>query len=110
MSVPEPIYEAVAQLVRATRPGDSNCPQDYQSLIKYGSGPRGGISLCEAAKGFAVLEGEAVVRWRHIRKAAIPVLRHRVRLLPQARIKGLDADGLIAAITDVIEKKASKLD
>ncbi len=55
--------------------------------VTLGVSPRGAIALMKAAKGFAALEGRAYVLPDDIKKAAHPVLDHRILLESVMRIK-----------------------
>ena len=49
--------------------------------------------LLQAAKALAALRGHDYVTPDEIQLIALPVLRHRVRLTPEAEIEGLTPDG-----------------
>jgi len=65
-------------LVRATRPEDDDSPDFVRQYVSTGAGPRAGQYLILAAKARAVLEGRIHVSCADVRRAARPVLRHRV--------------------------------
>ena len=100
VEVPAVVMRLVNALVRASRkpleevdalrPGEEGSAGEYG--VRYGAGPRGSLSLISMAKALAFLQGEAEVRWRHIRTLACPVLRHRVGLTPfyQREVGGVD--------------------
>jgi MoxR-like ATPase len=68
----------VINLVRASRPADPEAPEFIKKYVSTGAGPRAGQYLVLAAKARAVLEGRIHVSCNDIRKAALPVLRHRI--------------------------------
>ncbi|MBP5269339.1 MAG: MoxR family ATPase [Clostridia bacterium] len=67
--------------------------------VTLGVSPRGAIALMKAAKGFAALEGRGYVLPDDVKKAAHPVLDHRIMLESVMRIK---ADAAFSVIEDVL--------
>jgi MoxR-like ATPase len=86
--VPEVVGYAVA-LAQATRESRS---------VSLGAGTRAAISLVKIGKAFAALEGRRFVTPDDIKRAALPVLRHRVQLTPEIAISGQDIDDVLASI------------
>jgi MoxR-like ATPase len=52
-----------------------------------------------------MLEESETVRWKHIRRMAKPVLRHRIRLTAQAGRDQLTEDDLIEKLIQRLEEK-----
>ena len=90
--VPEVVGYAVA-LAQATRDSRS---------ISLGAGTRGAISLVKIGKAFAALDGRGFVTPDDIKRAALPVLRHRVQLTPEIAISGQDVDEVLIAIVESV--------
>jgi MoxR-like ATPase len=90
--VPEVVAYAVA-LAQATRESRS---------VSLGAGTRGAISLVKIGKAFAALEGRGYVTPDDIKRAALPVLRHRVQLTPEVAISGQDIDEVLFAIVESV--------
>jgi MoxR-like ATPase len=86
--MPDVVAYAVA-LVQATRDSRS---------ISLGAGTRGAISLVRIGKAYAVLEDREYVTPDDIKRAALPVLRHRVQLTPEVAISGQEVDEVLQAI------------
>ncbi len=95
VSIPEPILKVIKELVRSTRPGDPNCPDELATSLWYGAGPRAGISLVSVCRARALMEGREYVGWQDVRQLAKPVLRHRLRLTLAASRDRLSVDALI---------------
>lgn len=91
-AVPEVIGYAVA-VVQATRESRS---------VSLGAGTRGAISLVRIGKAFAALEGRGYVTPDDIKRAALPVLRHRVQLTPEMAISGQDVDDILSSILESV--------
>lgn len=90
--VPEVVGYAVA-ITQATRESRS---------VSLGAGTRGAISLVKIGKAFAALDGRGFVTPDDIKRAALPVLRHRIQLTPEVAISGQDVDEVLAAIVDSV--------
>src|SRR5205085_5891427 len=72
------VIDFTTRLVRATRPRDPTAPEFVKKLIDWGAGPRAGINLTTAGQAFAAMDGRFSVAIDDVKKAAIPVLRHRI--------------------------------
>ena len=88
------IFDYLLAVVRRTR--------DWPS-IALGASPRASTSLLLVAKAFAAREGRDFVIPDDVKEAALPVLRHRLVLRPEAELEGLDADRVV---TDVLAATA----
>lgn len=93
--ISQPLVQAVARLVQATRPSSKVANDRVKRLVRWGAGPRGGQQLILAAKAHAALSGRYHVEPEDLRALAKPVLRHRVLLNYHAQAEGLHIDALI---------------
>jgi MoxR-like ATPase len=66
--------------------------------LSLGASPRAGVMLLHAAKALATLRGKDYVTPEEIQAMTLPVLRHRIRLTPEAEIEGLTPDGCLRAL------------
>lgn len=96
----------IARLVRATRPADATAPGFIKELIDWGAGPRAGQYLIHGARAFAAMDGRPAIAFEDIRRAAIPVLRHRIAPNFQAQAEGYDSDGIIRRLLQEIAEPA----
>ncbi|MEZ6055415.1 MAG: MoxR family ATPase [Planctomycetaceae bacterium] len=92
----------IARLVRATRPADATAPKFVKELIDWGAGPRAGQYLIHGARAFAAMDARPAIAFEDIRRAAIPVLRHRIAANFQAQAEGYDTDGIIRKLLQEI--------
>ncbi len=76
--VPEHIYDYAVNIVRKTRPQESDAPAWLKELVGWGAGPRAVQYLILGAKARAALKGSYMVRLEDIEAVASPVLAHRV--------------------------------
>ena len=96
--VSEPVLRYVAELVRATRPGEPELPPRVKKYVRWGAGPRAGQALVLGAKAWALLGGRVAVTPDDIRRVALPVLRHRVLPNFAAEAEGVTAEDIIGDI------------
>jgi MoxR-like ATPase len=71
--------------------------------LTLGGSPRAAIMLLQTAKALALLRGKDYVTPDEVQVMALPVLRHRVRLTPEAEIEGLTADACIQSLLAQVE-------
>jgi MoxR-like ATPase len=71
--------------------------------LALGGSPRATLMLLQAAKALALLRGRDYLTPDEIQVMAAPVLRHRVRLTPEAEIEGLNADACIQSLIAQVE-------
>jgi len=79
----------VVDLARATRESAS---------VKIGVSPRGSTALLSASKAWAWLTGFDRITPDHVQAMALPVLRHRLQLRPEAELEGVDADAVLRSV------------
>ena len=87
--VDEKVIDYAVRIVRATR--------DWPGLA-VGSGSRGAIALVRAARVAALMEGRDYATPDDIKKFALPALRHRIALTPDALLEGRRPADLLEAV------------
>ena len=98
MPVSQHVVSYAVSLARATRPGDSEALELTRQYIAWGAGPRAGQYLVLGAKALAAIEGQPTPNCEHIRRVAIPVLRHRLVTNYNATGEGISAADLVTKI------------
>ena len=96
------VTEYVVKLVRATRPKDPTSPDFVKRMVDFGAGVRAGQYLVRAGQAFAAMDGRFTVAIDDIKKAAVPVLRHRIAANFQAQAEGKTSDDIIEELLKVI--------
>jgi MoxR-like ATPase len=104
IEVPGFVIEFIVKLVRATRPKDPTAPDMIKRLVDWGAGPRAGQFLVRAGQAFAAMDGRPSVAIDDIKKAAIPVLRHRVSANFQAQAEGKSSDDIVMELLKVVSE------
>ncbi len=84
--LPDAVRTYIARLVHATHP-ESNVGR-IGRFVRYGSSPRGGISIANAGRALAVLRGKPNVGFDEVKAVASHALMHRVILDYSARLEG----------------------
>lgn len=79
----------IVDIARATRSAPS---------FQLGVSPRGATALMNAAKAWAWLSGRGYVTPDDVKALALPTLRHRVALTPEASMDGAGADDVLGGI------------
>ena len=90
---PDVIAYAV-DLARATRQSPS---------VKLGVSPRGTTALLAASKAWAWLNGIDSITPDHVQAMALPVLRHRIQLRPEAELEGVTPDAILRSILQQVQ-------
>ena len=68
--------------------------------LAVGGSPRAGIALLNCSKAIAALRGRDFVIPDDVKELALPVLRHRVLMRPEAEIEGLTVDRVLGSMLD----------
>lgn len=89
IGIRDDVLAYLVDLVRATRQSPS---------VKMGVSPRGATSLLAAAKAWAWLTGSPAVSPDHLQQIALPVMRHRIQLRPEAEMEGVSQDAIIRSV------------
>ncbi len=92
--IEEKIFGYIAQIVDKTR----NHPHLY-----LGGSPRASISIMNASKAFAAMNGRDFVTPDDVKKSLAPVLRHRIILSPEREMEGMTPETVIDMIAHSIE-------
>lgn len=91
VTVEERVFEYIYAIVSATR---------KSSDISVGASPRAGIALMNCSKAIAALRGRDFVIPDDVKELALPVLRHRVLLRPEAEVEGLTVDQVVTSVIE----------
>jgi MoxR-like ATPase len=83
------IFDYLLAIVRRTREWPT---------VSLGASPRASASLLVVAKAYAARDGRDFLIPDDVKQAAVPVLRHRLVLRPEAELEGFDTDRVVADI------------
>jgi MoxR-like ATPase len=106
--VSDHVIKYVTKLVGSTRPGNPHAPELTKTYISTGAGPRAGQCLILAAKATAILEGRLHVSCADIRRAAPPVLRHRIMTNFAADSEGLSTLDIVKKLLAEVQEPGAE--
>jgi len=91
------VREYIADIVRATREDPS---------LTLGGSPRASVALFRTARAAALLAGRDFATPDDVKQFALPVLRHRVMVSPEAEVEGRSSDDVLdALLTRIVAPK-----
>ncbi len=106
--VSDHVIKYVTRLVGATRRQNADAPQVTKTYVSTGAGPRAGQYLILAAKAMAILDGRIHVSCADIRRAAPPVLRHRILTNFAADSEGLSPVDIVKKLLAEVPEPGSE--
>ena len=92
--VEEHLLKYIAEIIIATR---------TNQFLYLGASPRASIAILKASKAFAAMSGRDFVTPEDIKRAATPVLHHRVIVTPEREMEGVTSKDIIKQIIETIE-------
>jgi len=90
----EAVVNYAVSITRATR---------SHGAISLGAGTRGAIALVRVAKAYALMDGRTYITPGDVKRASLPVLRHRIALTPEVSISGQSADQVLDSVLRSVE-------
>jgi len=91
--VDEQVIDYAVRIVRATR--------EWAGFV-LGSGSRGALALVRGARAASIMQGRNFVTPDDIKKIALPALRHRVALAPEAMLEGRKPNDLLVGVIESV--------
>ncbi len=92
--VDDRVLDYIASLIRKTREWPT---------FALGASPRAGVAVLRACRAVAALEGRTYALPDDVQEVALPSLRHRVILTPEAEVEGRAVDDLLADLIRSVE-------
>lgn len=99
----EKIEQYILDIVFATRNPSEFKLEKLKGLLRYGSSPRGSISLALAAKSIAFMQHRGFVIPDDIKNVCLDVLRHRIGITYEAEAENVTTDEIIREIIRKVE-------
>jgi MoxR-like ATPase len=94
VTVEDGVQRYIVSIIRGTRSRPS---------ISWGASPRAAVALLLCSKALAAIRGRQFVTPDDVKEIALPVLRHRILLRPEAEIEGATPDQVITEVISGIE-------
>jgi MoxR-like ATPase len=98
----ESVIAAAVALARASRVSSMECPEDIGKNIVWGAGPRASQYMVLAAKAYALLDNRPAPTVADVRRAAFPVLRHRLVRSFHAEVENISANEIIKILLEKV--------
>lgn len=83
------LVQYAVNIVHATR---------QSAQVRLGASPRGSLGLLRAAQSLAAAEGRAYAVADDVKRLAVPVLAHRIIITPDAQLRGVTAEKVVAEL------------
>jgi MoxR-like ATPase len=94
VKVQESLFTYIVQLVRRTRAWPA---------LSLGASPRAAVSLMVFSKAIAAMDGRDYIIPDDVKQSALPVLRHRIVLKPEADLEGITPDQVLQDVLRAVE-------
>lgn len=95
----EKIEDYILKIIDLTRTKDF----EKGKYIEWGGSPRASIGMFIACKAQAFIQGRNYVIPQDVKDITFDVLRHRLILTYRASVEGIDSDGVIRDILNIVE-------
>jgi len=102
--VAESVIAAAVALARGSRVSTMECPDTIGRHIVWGAGPRASQYMVLAAKAYALLDNRPTPTVADVRRAAYPVLRHRLVRSFHAEVENISANEIIKALLQHVDR------
>ncbi|MDM7460591.1 MAG: MoxR family ATPase [bacterium] len=93
VEVSDAVRDYMLQIIRRTRQNE---------YLLVGASPRAGIALLLVSKALAAIRGRGFVTPDDVKQMALPVLRHRLILKPEAEVEGLNTDRILMSLLEAV--------
>ncbi len=105
LPVSDYVLQYGVELVRLTRPDESNPVKEVKEYVEWGAGPRATQQLIQIARANALLSGRSALSRDDIIMVADAVLRHRIILNYNAESDNITSDFIIKKIIKYLSSK-----
>jgi MoxR-like ATPase len=94
VDIEESLFTYIVQLIRKTREWPA---------VSLGASPRAAVSLMLFAKALAAIDDRHYIIPDDVKQAALPVLRHRIVVKPEADLEGMTPDQVLQDVMGAVE-------
>ncbi|MCL2223718.1 MAG: MoxR family ATPase [Defluviitaleaceae bacterium] len=94
VTVDDAVFNYIVSVIETTR---------RIGAVQFGASPRGSVALLLASKAYAAISGRDFVIPDDVRMLALPILRHRLLIKPEAEIEGITPDTVIENILQQVK-------
>ena len=108
VELPAVLGHYIVDLVSASRPTVEGAPAFIKEYVAWGAGTRASQNIALAAKSAAAQDGRSTATAADVRKAIVPVLRHRIGLAFRAELDRVSVEDVVARLVKAVpEPKAN---
>ncbi|MFW6161326.1 MAG: AAA family ATPase [Planctomycetota bacterium] len=100
VTLPPALSSYIVDLVAASRPETEDSPEFVQEYVAWGAGLRASQNIALAAKSAAAQDGRGAVAIEDIRRAIVPVMRHRIGLSFRADVDRVTVEDIVRRLVD----------
>jgi MoxR-like ATPase len=100
VALPAALSAYIVELVASSRPETEGSPDFVNEYVAWGAGLRASQNIALAAKSAAAQDGRDTVALGDIRKAIVPVMRHRIGLSFRADVDRVTVEEIIQRLVD----------
>ena len=80
-----------------------------REYVRYGASPRAAISIAEAARVDALLDGKPTAGFDNVKRVTAPALVHRLVLDYRARLDGIEPRGVVNELLSSVQELRNPL-
>jgi len=102
VALPAVLGKYVVDLVAASRPTVPDHPSFVGEYVAWGAGLRASQNIAFISKATAAMHGRDTVAAEDIRKAIVPVLRHRIGLSFRAEVDRVSVEDIIRRLLEAV--------
>jgi MoxR-like ATPase len=95
VALPAALGQYIVDLVASSRPTEHHGPDFIRHYVAWGAGLRASQNIALAAKSFAAQDGRATACLADVRRAIVPVMRHRIGLAFRAAVDRVSVEDVI---------------
>ena len=106
VAVAEHVKRYAVRLAKATHPDSEHAPESVRRYVKFGTSPRGILTLILAGKVRALVDGRVHLSCEDVREVLKPALRHRVILNFEGEAEGKQSDDLLDEVLASVDEAA----
>jgi MoxR-like ATPase len=100
VKLPSALSTYIVDLVASSRPTADGCPDFIKEYVAWGAGLRASQNIALAAKSAAAQDGRSTVQPQDIRKAILPVMRHRIGLSFRAEVDRVSVEDIVRRLVE----------
>ncbi len=100
VKLPPALSTYIVELVASSRPTTEGCPDFVKEYVAWGAGLRASQNIALAAKSAAAQDGRPTVQPQDVRKAILPVMRHRIGLSFRAEVDRVSVEDIVRRLME----------